>query len=471
MYLKVKQTIPAEQADGRRKIYWIAQRGMMSSERYLAAVVGAGPAGLFAARELATNDVHVVVFNRDIKPGGLAEYGIYPDKHRIKEGLRSQFRLVLSHPGVEYIGNLTIGTQGELRLDELRGLGFQAVLVAAGAQGTKWLGMPGEDLKGVYHAKDIVFHYNHLPPYSQMHFEIGRRVAVVGVGNVALDITRYLATLPQVEDVVAVARRGPGEVKFSRGELEEVAGLLDMDDLDVEIERCAPLMRSLDENPDDFMDLIHLALQKARQVPSHAHFTLRFLAAPRHILGDDQGRVCGLEVEDTTLVLRDGEVSARSLGTLHTLAVDTVIFAIGDRVDERLGLPVLGGEFVKCPQPRFPVEGVSYEVCNPPEYRPLEGFFVAGWSRKASSGLVGVARRDGVAGAKAILQYLQTLTPLDEVSTTRLRDRLRQVAGPLVTKTDLARLEMAERARAEAEGLVEFKFSDNAAMLAAMGLG
>lgn len=442
----------------------------MGSERYLVAVVGAGPAGLFAARELALNGAHVVIFNRDIKPGGLAEYGIYPGKIKIKEGLRSQFRLVLALPGLDYYGNLAIGAPGSLRLDELKGLGFQAVLVAAGAQGTKRLGLSGEDLKGVFHAKDLVFHYNHLPPFSQMGFEIGRRVAVVGVGNVALDITRYLATLPQVEDVVAVARRGPGEVKFSRGELEDVVALLDLQALDMEVGRVAPLMRSLGEDPEDFIGFIRLALEKASRIESRTHFTLQFLASPRRILGDEGGRVCGLEVEDNTLVMRDGEISARSMGTLHRLAVDTVIFAIGDRVDESLGLPVHAGEYVKCPQPRYPVEGVSYEVCDPPHHQPLEGLFVAGWARKASSGLVGVARRDGVAVSKAMLQYLQTLPPLEAISTEPLLERLSLLSQPVVTKENLSRLETAERVQAAASGLAEFKFSDNQAMLEAMGL-
>ena len=125
--------------------------------QYLVAVVGAGPAGLFAARQLALAGAHVVVFNRDIKPGGLAEYGIYPDKHKMKEGLRKQFRQLLSLPQIDYYGNISIATGGDLTLADLRSFGFQAILVTVGAQGTKWLGLPGEDLRGVYHAKDLVY--------------------------------------------------------------------------------------------------------------------------------------------------------------------------------------------------------------------------------------------------------------------------------------------------------------------------
>jgi ferredoxin--NADP+ reductase len=130
-------------------------------------VVGAGPAGLFAARELANNGVQVVLLNRDIKPGGLAEYGIYPDKLKMKEGLRAQFRQILALPNVDYFGNVLIGENADVTIEDLRSFGFQAILVTAGAQGTKWLGIPGENLTGVYHAKDLVYAYNQLPPFFE----------------------------------------------------------------------------------------------------------------------------------------------------------------------------------------------------------------------------------------------------------------------------------------------------------------
>ena len=117
------------------------------TNQFYVAVIGAGPAGLFGARELANLGARVVLFNRDLKPGGLAEYGIYPNKHTMKNGLRKQFKQVLDVPNITYYGNVTIGENADLTLDDLRALGFQAMLVTAGAQGTKWLGLPGEDLR------------------------------------------------------------------------------------------------------------------------------------------------------------------------------------------------------------------------------------------------------------------------------------------------------------------------------------
>ena len=208
---------------------------MDDQTKHLVVVVGAGPAGLFATRELAAQGIHVVLLNRDVKPGGLAEYGIYPDKHKMKDGLRTQFRSIIEVPNVEYYGNVVIGQGGDLTLNDLREIGFQAILVTAGAQGTKWLGIPGEQSRGVYHAKDIVYHYNQLPPFSCREFHIGRRVVLVGAGNVMVDIAHWLISDQNVEEVVAAARRGPGEVKFDRKELESVVLNLDLDALDREI--------------------------------------------------------------------------------------------------------------------------------------------------------------------------------------------------------------------------------------------
>ena len=215
---------------------------------YVAVVVGAGPAGLYAARQLAQEGVEVAVLNRDIKPGGLAEYGIYYDKFKMKDGLRKQFRQILEIPNLHYFGNVTVGENGDLKLAELQALGFQAVMVTAGAQGTKWLGLPGEDLKGVYHAKDIVYHYNKLPPYSTQEFAVRGRVAIVGVGNVSLDIAHWTVRDLKVDEVISVARRGPAEVKFTKKEMEYVIANLDREAFEAEMQRVAPLMEEIGQD-------------------------------------------------------------------------------------------------------------------------------------------------------------------------------------------------------------------------------
>jgi len=445
-----------------------------TENQHVVVVVGAGPAGLFAARQLAADGARVVILNRDIKPGGLAEYGIYPSKLKMKSGLRRQFRQILENPNIEYYGNIQVGKDRDLTLEELKALGFQAILVAAGAQGTKWLGLPGEDLaRGVYHAKDLVYHYNQLPPFSQREYDIGRRVALIGVGNVMLDIARWVIRTKKVDDVVAVARRGPAEVKFDKKEMEYVIANLDLLALDAELERVRPAMEAVGQDVEAAREYILAALPKAVEPVSKTRFHFDFLASPKRILGDENGQVCGLEVEETILVPRNGDTKAKGTGVNRILDVDTVVFCIGDRVDDQFGLPVQWNEFVKNPNPRFPVEGLSFEAYDPEKEQPVEGVFVAGWSREASSGLVGVARKDGQRGAKAIRKYLETLPASEKTPDkilTALQQRLRSVNKAIVTKADLKKLEAAEASQAEKLGLEAFKFSSNEEMLAAMGL-
>ncbi|MEI2693069.1 MAG: FAD-dependent oxidoreductase [Anaerolineae bacterium] len=442
--------------------------------KHLIAVVGAGPAGIYAAQVLADAGATVLLFNRDIKPGGLAEYGIYRDKHKMKEGLRRQFREILRSPHIHYFGNVVVGQQGDLTIDDLRDLGCQAILVTVGAQGTKWLGLAGEKLRGVYHAKDIVFHYNQLPPFSEEDFYIGQHVAIVGVGNVMMDITHWLIREVKVADVVAVARRGPAEVKFTKKEILPVICHINHDRLDAEIQRVSPAMEAVGQDPAAARQFILSAADKGIPPTSNTRFRFEFLASPSSILGDSTGTVCGLEVEDTKLVPANGDTKARGLGTKRVIEADTVIFCIGDKVDESFGLPTEWGEFIKNPTPRYPMEGNSYEAFDPASGQPIEDVFVAGWSRKASDGLVGIARKDGTLGAQALMQYLAATEPasaadVDAIAAEVLH-RLSALSKRVVSKADWQQLEAAEHAEAQRLGVEEFKYSSNREMLAAIGV-
>ncbi len=440
---------------------------MSDQKSFFVAVIGAGPAGLFAARELATHGAQVVLFNRDIKPGGLAEYGIYPDKHTMKEGLRKQFRQVLDNENITYFGNVKIGTQGDLTLNDLRELGFQAILVTVGAQGTKWLGLLGEHLDGVYHAKDLVYFYNKLPPYSQMQFHLGRRCAVIGAGNVMIDVAYYLIHEARVDEVITIVRRGPGEVNFTKEEMKRVVANLDAAAFEAEMQRVLPALQAVQQDPELGRHKVLDALSKAEPKFGDTRLLFKFLTSPVQLLGQN-GKLNQLEIEDNLLVLKDGALKSQGTGVKHMLDVETVIFAIGDKVDDLFGLPVVSNEFVKNPSPRFPMEGLSYEAFNPVANSPIPDVFVGGWSRKASTGLVGVARKDGTNASKAVWQYLQTLQPTT-VDLEAVAGRLKTGDRPIVTKEEIKKLETVEAAEAQKRGLEEFKFASNEQMLQAIG--
>ena len=429
-------------------------------------VVGAGPAGLYASRKLVENGARVVMLNRDIKPGGLAEYGIYFEKYRIKDGLRNQFRQILALPEVDYFGNVMVGNHGDVTFDELRSFGFDAILVAAGAQGTKKLGLPGEDLKSVYHAKDIVYHYNQLPPYSTQKYDVKGRVAIVGVGNVMMDIAHWAARTLKVDEIVAVARRGPAEVKFTVKEMEFVFANLDLPALDAEMERCAPFMNEVGQDPQKAREFILSGAPNALEAVSETKMRFSFLSSPTQLLGNEKGEVTGIEIEDTKLVLKGEDTKAVGLGTRRVLDVDSVVFCIGDTVDAEFGLPAQNGEFVMNPNPVHPVGGVSYEAFDPVKNQPVEGVFTVGWARLSSYGLVGLARRDAENGAGALLEYLKSKPINGQTDVAkRLEEHLRSTGKRLVSKTDILRLEAAEAEQKQKLGVEDFKFATNEEML------
>ena len=134
-------------------------------------VVGAGPAGMAVAKKMSDAGHEVIILNRDIKFGGLAEYGIFPSKLKLRGGLKKQYWEMLEQPNVHYFGNVSVGQGKDLTVEDLHGLGASAIAFSIGAQGTKAIGVEGESAKGVFHAKDVVYHFNRLPGFGDRPFD------------------------------------------------------------------------------------------------------------------------------------------------------------------------------------------------------------------------------------------------------------------------------------------------------------
>jgi ferredoxin--NADP+ reductase len=426
------------------------------------AVVGAGPAGLFASRRLGEAGMKVTLYNKDIKPGGLAEYGIYPDKTKIKNGLRAQFQNILTSESVNYNGYVSLGLDRDLGLSDLFMAGFDSVLVTVGAQGVKKLGLPGEETPGIFHAKDIVYHYNQLPPYSLMDIQLGQHVAVIGAGNVMVDITRWLADKQGIGDVTVLVRRGPGEVKFDRMELAFIAHFIDLSDLEVELKRVSPVSLSLGQEPFALLDMVKNCIKPENMPKSRPAIRFRFLTSPASFSAGADGRLEKITTEANTLIDNQGTIKARGLGEFSDLKAENLIFAIGDAVDEKLGLPCARYEFTTSAEPRYPIDGVNYEVDGSSVGLPAQGIFIAGWSRQSSYGLVGQARKDGINGAEAVLKYLGGVKPNTNFTTPMLK-RL-----DLVNNCKVLKLIEQEKAMASKLGVESYKFKTNEEMLSAI---
>lgn len=433
-------------------------------------VVGAGPAGLFAAQKVARAGYPVIIFNRDVKPGGLAEYGIYPVKEKMKSGLRKQFGKILELPNLAYFGHLPVGKGHILSMGALREWNPAALVFAVGAQGTKKLGLPGEEARGVYSAKDFVYHYNLLPPFASRDFSTGKRIAIIGMGNVMVDIARWLLEDDpnrQTEEVTVVARRGPFEVKFDEKEFAHIEPHLDRRDLQDELFRVKERIAAVGQDIAKVSEASFPVLAKPYQEPVAPRLRFRFLSSPQAIHADASGRIARLSVTENLLVAKDGGTAAKATDKITELEFDTMIFAIGDVADPTIGLPYGKDGYVTNPD-TADLERAAYEVFDPQSGRVVEGTYVVGWARKASEGLVGKARFDAEQGINHVLKYLESAAEKTGAAPEEIRAELTRRGLPLVSKDDLAFLARAEDKQARALGRESFKFSDDAAMLAAI---
>ena len=436
------------------------------ANQHLVAVVGAGPAGIYGTRKLTEAGHRVVLFNRDIKPGGLAEYGIFVDKEKMKTGLRKQFKRILADPKIFYLGHVMIGQNRALTLDDLKGIGFSAIVVTAGAQGTKKLGLEGEDCIGVYHAKDVVYHYNSLPPFSERKFEIGRRVAIIGMGNVMVDVANWLLNHKKVDEAVVVARRGPIEKAYDDSEFEVIEPYLDNADMRKEIERIRPQLTAVGQNVDE---IIQKFVKKGEPAEGR-RLRFRYLCSPCRVVANDEGRVGSLQIEENNLILQDGKTVAKGTGKFGKVDVDGVIYAIGDQVDPSLGLPFSRGAFITNPT-KLPGEPnpAAYQPYDPESKQVLDGIFVAGWSRNASVGLVGIAKQDAERGMKVVNEYITAKNGFSsgeiEAKIEAILERLKQKGASIVTKEDVAILEGVEQEEARKRQTWDFKFTNDDKML------
>jgi ferredoxin--NADP+ reductase len=432
-------------------------------------VVGAGPAGLYASNKLALAGHQVILFNRDIKPGGLAEYGIYPAKEKMKGGLRKQFGKILGQPNLHYFGHVPVRSDFPITLDALRELAPTALVCSVGAQGTKKLGLPGEESKGVYCAKDFVYHYNLLPPFSKQDFSTGKRVAIIGMGNVMVDIARWLLIDDpdrKTEEVIVVARRGPFEAKFDKKEFDHIEMFLDRKAFDDELARVKENLSAIGQDISKLSEATFPVLAKPVQETPGPRLRFAFLTSPQAIHADASGRIDRLTLTENRLVAREGGgTSPKATDRTQELDVDTMIFAIGDIVDAGFGLPSAKGGYVTNPD-EADAQSAAYEVFDPQTGKVIEGNYVVGWARKASEGLVGVARKDAEVGAAHVLKYLESATEKTTATPEEILRKIEAKGLQLVPKPDLAYLASAEQQQATERGMPSFKFADDKTMLA-----
>jgi ferredoxin--NADP+ reductase len=444
---------------------------MSATTSHVIIVAGAGPAGMAVASSLAKAGHEIIILNRDIKFGGLAEYGIFPSKLKLRGGLKKQYWELLEQPNVHYFGNVSIGTGKDLTVEDVRGLGASAVIFSIGAQGTKAIGVEGDSAKGVFHAKDVVYHFNRLPGFGDRPFDMGKHVAVIGAGDVMVDIAHWLTRYKKVERVTAIVRRGPVERKYNPKEIRAICSNMDLDGIKQEVARIKDRLAAVGQKADEVLKALTDEFTKCEPKISDTKMGFKFLASPKRILVDDHNQVRGLEMEDNKLEPKGEDTVAVGLKQYYEFPCDAVVFAVGDKVDETVGLPYKGGLFITNPNKtgNDPDDSL-FQAYDEASGKVIDGVFLAGWARKASEGLVGIAKRDGDWCAEVVRRYLATKSPGSysdaKIVLVKLASILKAHKSHPVDLEGLRILESNEKIHwSEKECIGEFKYTSNQEMI------
>lgn len=444
---------------------------MSATTSHVIIVAGAGPAGMAVASSLAKEGHEIIILNRDIKFGGLAEYGIFPAKLKLRGGLKKQYWELLEKPNVHYFGNVSIGNGKDLTVEDVRGLGASAVIFSIGAQGTKAIGVEGDSAKGVFHAKDVVYHFNRLPGFGDRPFDMGKHVAVIGAGDVMVDIAHWLTRYKKVERVTAIVRRGPVERKYNPKEIRAICSNMDIEGIKEEFDRIKDRLAAVGQKPDEVLKAFTDEFTKCEPKVSDTKMGFKFLASPKRILVDDHNRVRGLEMEDNKLDQKGEDTVAVGLKKYYEFPCDAVIFAVGDKVDETVGLPYKGGLFITNPNKtgNDPDDSL-FQAYDEASGKIMDGVFLAGWARKASEGLVGIAKRDGDWCAEVVRRYLATKSPGSHTGAKIVLDKLASILkahkSHPVDLEGLRILDSNEKTHwSEKECIGEFKYTSNQEMI------
>jgi ferredoxin--NADP+ reductase len=401
------------------------------------AVVGSGPAGLYTAEALIkqaaaldpAHQVKVDVLDRLPTPYGLVRYGVAPDHKSIKS-IAEVLRRVLEHDNVNFVGGVHLGD--DVTRDELLA-SYDAVVYATGAMRDRRMGIPGEDLPGSVAATDFVNWYSGHPDIDPGKYTLdAESVAVIGVGNVAVDVARILIREPddlretdisqpvletlmssKVREVHMIGRRGPAQAKFTTKELRELGELNGVDVVvyggETDLEAFDPTGESARLAAEDRHVRGNYTVIKdfadRRPTGNRRRLFIRFWLRPTELHGPSQ--VSGLTVERTRL---DENGKFVGTGSYETLDAQLVLRSVGYQSVPLVGVP-FDDRSSTVPNTGGRVTG--------PDGAALPGEYVAGWLKRGPSGVIGTNKSDAAETVRALLADLAGGPGPDDVELPR----------------------------------------------------
>jgi ferredoxin--NADP+ reductase len=451
------------------------------------AIVGAGPTGFYAADQLLRQPglaVEVDMLDRLPTPFGLVRGGVAPDHQKIK-AVAVAFDRTAALPGFRFFGGIELGKH--VGVEDLR-RHYHQICYSTGAQTDRRMGIPGEDLQRSHPATEFVGWYNGHPDFRDCQFDLSQeRVAVVGVGNVAIDVARILSRTPaeleatdiaghalealrasRVREVYLLGRRGPAQAAFTNPEVKELGELADADVVVLPEEaRLDDLTRAAIEHAGD-----RATAKKVEIIQGYAarpasgkprSLTLRFLVSPVALMGNDTGEVSGMRLVRNRLVATPtGTLQAQPTDHFEDLPVGLVFRSVGYR-----GVPLPGVPFNESWGVVLNDRG---RVLDPDSRQPLPGEYTAGWIKRGPTGVIGTNKPDAAETVAAMMEdlaagaHLRPERPTPASAEQMLRDRQPRC----FSYADWQRLDALEIERGRALGRPRLKFTRVEDMLAVL---
>lgn len=454
------------------------------------AIVGAGPAGFYAAEHLYKQQkrrgiqVEIDMFDRLPTPFGLVRNGVAPDHQKIKS-VTKIFDRTAKKSTFRFFGYVELGS--DISVDDLRAH-YHQIVYATGAQTDRYLNIPGADLEGHHPATDFVAWYNGHPDFRDYEFDLTReRVAVIGIGNVALDVARILCRTPSelaktdiadyalealsqsnVKEVYVLGRRGPAQAAFTTPEVKELGEMEDTDvfTLPEEAKLDELSQQSLAESADrGTMRKVEIIQSYAENEPAgkSRKLTIRFLVSPTELIPDEEGHVKAMRLVHNELYKTEaGTLRPTSTDKYEMLDVELVFRSIGYR-----GVPLPGVPFNDS---WGVIQNENGRVVDADTQMPHIGEYTTGWIKRGPSGVIGTNKPDAGETVELMMEDLEAgaiLSP-DNPEAAAAEAMIQEKQPRYVTYADWQTLDEIEQQRGEEEGRPRVKFTSIEAMLDAL---
>ncbi len=447
------------------------------------AVFGAGPAGFYAIEDLLKQQeltVRVDLFDRLPTPYGLVRGGVAPDHQKIKAVIK-QYEKTAARSGFRFFGNVTFGDN--LSLAEVL-THYHQVLFTTGAESDRRMGIPGEDLSGSYPATVFVGWYNGHPDYRDLQFDLSaERVAVVGNGNVAMDVTRVLARSVEelaqtdiadyalealrhskIKEIYLLGRRGPAQAAFTNPEIRELTELAGADlvvrpdelALD-EVNREFLTLHASEQTHQRNVDILRAQIPKGEGTQPKK-IRARFFVSPVEVLGKE--RVEGLRLEKNRLIKdENGVFKAQGIGDYEEISCQLVFRSIGYKGHQLPGVPFDERNGI--------IPNKDGRVIDPATNTPVPRLYVAGWIKRGPSGVIGTNKADAAATVQAMLEDAARYPVWDGLSLDpdAIPSLLAAKQVRAVTFTDWKRIDQIEIAAGKKRGKPREKLTTIAELL------